>query len=173
MLGHDQVELLGGEKVGPLSYDTHNYCLFPPLHLKKSFIKLQIYKFKKHKHTVGFFLDLKRDRFSSHLQEVNGLTQRFSFKTDPINGQDSVPYMDGPSPARLEEQRRQRYQTVPRHGSGNLSGCQTAAWDWNKEASCYRKRWDNIVYSLIYLKKKKFSHRNTKDPSGLSDDPLK
>lgn len=44
---------------------------------------------------------------------MDGLAQRLSFQTDPIDGQDSVPYMDGPGPAGLGEQRRQRYQSIP------------------------------------------------------------
>lgn len=46
------------------------------------------------------FLNLEGDRLPGHLQEVDGLAQRFSFQTDAINGQDSVPYVDGPGPAR-------------------------------------------------------------------------
>lgn len=51
------------------------------------------------KHTVRLLLDLERDRLPSHLQEMDGLAQWLSFQTDAIDGQDSVPYVDGPSPA--------------------------------------------------------------------------
>ena len=59
------------------------------------------------------FFDLEGDGLSGHLQEVDGLAQRLSFQTDPIDGQDPVPYVDGPGPAGLGEQRRQRYQSIP------------------------------------------------------------
>lgn len=57
--------------------------------------------------------DLEGDGLPGHLQEMDGLAQWLSFQTDPIDGQDSVPYMDGPGPAGLGEQRRQRYQSIP------------------------------------------------------------
>lgn len=59
------------------------------------------------------FLDFEGDRLSSHLQEMDGLTQRLSFQTDSIDGQDSIPNVDGPSPAGSEEQRTQRHQIRP------------------------------------------------------------
>lgn len=50
-------------------------------------------------HTVTLFLNLEGDRLPGHLQEVDGLAQRLPFQTDAIDGQDSVPYVDGPGPA--------------------------------------------------------------------------
>lgn len=44
---------------------------------------------------------------------MDGLAQRLSFQTDPVDGQNSVPYMDCPGPAGLAEQRRQKYQILP------------------------------------------------------------
>lgn len=49
--------------------------------------------------TVTLFLDLEGDRLPGHLQEVDGLAQRFPLQTDAIDGQDSVPDVDGPGPA--------------------------------------------------------------------------
>lgn len=69
--------------------------------------------FRKEKHTVGLFFYLECDRLPGHLQEMDGFAQWLSFKTDPTDGQDSVPYMYGPSPAGFGEQRRQRYQNIP------------------------------------------------------------
>lgn len=58
------------------------------------------------------FLDLEGDRLPGHLQEMDGLAQWLSFQADPVDGQDTVPDVDGPGPAGLVEQRRQKYQFI-------------------------------------------------------------
>lgn len=49
--------------------------------------------------TVGLLLDLECDGLPGHLKEMDGLAQWLPFQTDPIDGQHSVPYVDGPSSA--------------------------------------------------------------------------
>lgn len=86
----------------------------------------------KRQHTVTLFLNLEGDRLSGHLQEVDGLAQRLPFQTDAIDGQDSVPYVDGPGPA---------------GGRGGGGGAevrdytrQAASLDADNDASCSRSR---------------------------------
>ena len=61
----------------------------------KRFVKLLLKVFML---TVELFFYLEGDRLSSHLQQVDGFTQRLSFKTDAVNGQNPIPYMNSPCP---------------------------------------------------------------------------
>lgn len=77
--------------------------------------------------TISLFFDLEGHWLPSHLQEMDGLAQRLSFQTDPIDGQNSVPDVDGPGPAGLEEERRQRYQRIPDSTDGQAGESWAAA----------------------------------------------
>lgn len=48
--------------------------------------------------TVKLFFNLEGDRLSSHLQQVDGFTQRLAFKTDAVNSQNPIPYVNSPCP---------------------------------------------------------------------------
>lgn len=109
------------------------------------------------------FLDLECDGLPGHLQEVDGLAQRLPFQTDPVDGEDSVPYMDGSSPAGLGEQRRQRYQSIP-DSTGVQAGktCQAASAPTEMETKGLLVTQQNetaIVCRLVYLRKKQVSKR--------------
>lgn len=95
-----------------------NFWSFPSYTFySASDIFLDYYRLKdfKRQHTVTLFLNLEGDRLPGHLQEVDGLAQRLPFQADAIDGQDSVPYVDGPSPAEAGggEGRGQRYGITP------------------------------------------------------------
>lgn len=67
--------------------------------------------------------------------------------------------MDGSSPADLEEQMKQRStRQYQQRWSGELSGCQHADPDRNKEASCYRrkkKKTSQPLFTVSFIRKEK------------------
>lgn len=48
--------------------------------------------------TFSLLLDLQCDRLPCHLQQVDGLTERFALQTVAVNGQDAITNVDGSSP---------------------------------------------------------------------------
>lgn len=105
------------------------------------------------------FLDFEGDRLSSHLQEMDGLTQRLSFQTDSIDGQDSIPNVDGPSPAGSEEQRTQRHQIRP--VSTNRRAGKTVRlpmhWlRWKQRRFLSQKKMRQPLFGLVYVRKNAF-----------------
>lgn len=78
--------------------------------------------------------------------------------------------MDGSSPADLEEQMKQRStRQYQQRWPGELSGCQHADPDRNKEASCYRRKKkqkklaSHCLLSHLLGKKKKEERGNSRD----------
>lgn len=80
----------------------------------------------------------------------------FPFKLTPLMARTLSPIWMAPV-LQGEESRGDRdtrvYQTVPTGGSGNLSCCQCADWDGDKEAFCWRKRWDSHCLSSCLFQK--------------------
>lgn len=101
-------------------------------------------------YTVGLFLDLERDGLSGHLQQMDSLAQRLSFKADSVDGQDSVPYMDGPSPAGNTE--KPDY-TRPYHQEKLVRLPESLDWEGNKDCLLQKGDETAIVYSFIYFYK--------------------
>lgn len=62
---------------------------------------------RRRRRAVRLFFDLERDRLPGRLQEVDGLAQRFALQTDPVDGQHTVPDVNGPRPAELGERERE------------------------------------------------------------------
>lgn len=80
--------------------------------------------------------------------------------------------MDGSSPADLEEQMKQRStRQYQQRWSGELSGCQHADPDRNKEASCYRRKKKKLashcLLSHLLGKKKKKKKEATQEMTWL------
>lgn len=79
--------------------------------------------------------------------------------------------MDGSSPADLEEQMKQRStRQYQQRWSGELSGCQHADPDRNKEASCYRRKKklaSHCLLSHLLGKKKKKKKEATQEMTWL------
>lgn len=75
--------------------------------------------------------------------------------------------MDGSSPADLEEQMKQRStRQYQQRWPGELSGCQHADPDRNKEESCYRrkKKTSQPLFTVSFIRKEKKEERgNSKD----------
>lgn len=104
------------------------------------------------------FFYLECDRLPGHLQEMDGLAQWLSFKTDPTDGQDSVPYMYGPSPAGFGEQRRQRYQNIP-DSTGRRDGKPVrlpVCWLRQKQRGfLLQKKTRQLLFTVLFILEKK------------------
>ena len=48
--------------------------------------------------TIKLFFYLEGDGLSGHLQKVDGFAQRLAFKTDTVDSQDPIPYVNSPCP---------------------------------------------------------------------------
>lgn len=83
--------------------------------------------------TVQLLLDLQGDGLTSHLQEVDGLTQRPALEANAVDGQDTVPNVDRASPG--EEAQGRGYELDTR--GFRVRGCpgetrspKAHAWLW-------------------------------------------
>lgn len=89
---------------------------------------------------------------------MDGLTQWLSFQTDPIDSQDSVPYMDGPSPRfnRAEETEIPEY--TRQYRQAGQESCQAASVPTELETKrlLVREKTTEPLFTVLFILHKKF-----------------